>query len=54
MNNFFKNINDDSNLEVSLTPLIDTVLDLLIIFIISMPIVHQSIKISLPNGSTTE
>ena len=54
MNNFFKNISDDSHFEISLTPLIDTVLVLLIIFIISMPIVHQSIKISLPNGARTE
>lgn len=40
--------------EISLTPLIDTALTLLIIFMITTPMVNNSIKIDLPEGSVQE
>jgi biopolymer transport protein ExbD len=49
--NFFDN---DISSEVSLTPLIDTVLVLLIVFIAATPVINQSIKVSLPNGYLNE
>lgn len=42
------------HLEISLTPLIDTVLTLLIIFMVTTPIIHNSIKIDLPRGAAKE
>ena len=36
--------------ENSLTPLIDTVLVLLVIFMVSMPVMQQAIKVNLPQG----
>jgi len=49
--NFFDN---EISSEVSLTPLIDTVLVLLIVFIAATPIINQSIKVSLPSGYSNE
>ena len=40
--------------ELTLTPLIDTALTLLIIFMITAPIMRNSIKITLPEGSAKE
>jgi biopolymer transport protein ExbD len=40
--------------EVSLTPLIDTALTLLIIFMVTTPILHHGIKVELPKGSIKE
>ena len=40
--------------EVSLTPLIDTALTLLVIFMITAPMVQYSIKVDLPQGSSKE
>lgn len=40
--------------EISLTPLIDTALTLLIIFMVATPMLHNSIKINLPDGKTKE
>lgn len=40
--------------EISLTPLIDTALTLLIIFIVTAPMVQNGIKISLPQGKSKE
>jgi biopolymer transport protein ExbD len=40
--------------EVSLTPLIDTALTLLIIFMVATPMIHNSLKIELPKGSLQE
>lgn len=40
--------------EISLTPLIDTSLTLLIIFIVAAPMLHYSIKVRLPGGKTQE
>ena len=40
--------------EISLTPLIDTALTLLIIFMVTSPMLHNAIKIELPKGSSQE
>ena len=40
--------------EISLTPLIDTALTLLIIFIVTTPMVQNGIKVDLPQGKSKE
>ena len=40
--------------EITLTPLIDTALTLLIIFMIATPMIQNSIKIELPHGKVKE
>jgi biopolymer transport protein ExbD len=40
--------------EVSLTPLIDTALTLLVIFMITAPMVHNAIRVALPTGHMKE
>jgi len=40
--------------EVSLTPLIDTALVLLVIFMVTTPIMHNSIVVDLPEGNMKE
>jgi biopolymer transport protein ExbD len=40
--------------EISLTPLIDTALTLLIIFMVATPMIHNSIKVDLPEGKAKE
>lgn len=40
--------------EVSLTPLIDTALTLLVIFMVATPILHNSIKVDLPKSHLKE
>jgi len=40
--------------EVSLTPLIDTALTLLIIFMVTTPMINNSLKIDLPKGKVHE
>jgi len=40
--------------EISLTPLIDTALTLLIIFMLTTPMMHNAIKINLPQGKAQE
>jgi biopolymer transport protein ExbD len=40
--------------EISLTPLIDTALTLLIIFMVTAPIMNNSIRVTLPKGQTRE
>jgi len=42
------------NPEVSLTPLIDTALTLLVIFMITAPMVQNGIKVDLPQGNSKE
>ena len=42
---------DDVMLDVNMTPLIDVMLVLLIMFIITIPIPNNSINIDLPNGA---
>lgn len=39
-------------IEISLTPLIDTVLVLLVTFMVAMPVMQNAIKIELPRGSS--
>lgn len=40
--------------EVSLTPLIDTALVLLVIFMVATPVMHNAIKVDLPKGQAQE
>lgn len=40
--------------EISLTPLVDTSLTLLTIFMITVPVVHNAIKVDLPQGKVQE
>jgi len=40
--------------EVSLTPLIDTALTLLVIFMVTAPMMQHGIKVDLPQGETKE
>jgi len=40
--------------EISLTPLIDTALTLLVIFMITAPIMNNSIRVTLPKGQSRE
>jgi biopolymer transport protein ExbD len=43
---------DDFNPEINTTPLVDVMLVLLIIFIITIPVINQSVKIDLPKASS--
>jgi biopolymer transport protein ExbD len=43
---------DDFNPEINTTPLVDVMLVLLIIFIITIPVINQSVKIDLPRTSS--
>ncbi len=43
-----------AHLEITLTPLIDTALTLLIIFMVTTPMIQNSIKIDLPKGQAQE
>jgi biopolymer transport protein TolR len=40
--------------DISLTPLIDTALTLLIIFMVATPMLHNAVRITLPRGSANE
>lgn len=40
--------------EITLTPLIDTALTLLIIFMVTTPMIHNAIKVNLPRGRIKE
>jgi biopolymer transport protein TolR len=40
--------------EISLTPLIDTALTLLVIFMVTAPMINNGIKVSLPEGKVKE
>ena len=40
--------------DISLTPLIDTALTLLIIFMVATPMLHNSIRVTLPRGAVNE
>jgi biopolymer transport protein ExbD len=43
-----------TNFEISLTPLIDTALTLLVIFMITTPIIQNAIRVNLPAGEVKE
>lgn len=43
-----------TNPEITLTPLIDTALTLLIIFMVTTPIIQNAVKIDLPKGQAKE
>ncbi|MCX5469594.1 ExbD/TolR family protein [Acinetobacter nematophilus] len=49
--NIGSNKDDDVMLDVNMTPLIDVMLVLLIMFIITIPIPNNAININLPNGT---
>ena len=49
--NVGSNQDDDLMLDVNMTPLIDVMLVLLIMFIITIPLPNNSINIDLPNGT---
>jgi len=40
--------------ELSMTPMIDVALTLLVIFIVASPMIHHSIKVNLPRGQVHE
>jgi biopolymer transport protein ExbD len=40
--------------EISLTPLIDTALTLLVIFMVTTPMINNAIKVELPSGKANE
>lgn len=40
--------------EIMLTPLIDTALTLLVIFMVAAPVLHRGIKVDLPKGNSKE
>jgi biopolymer transport protein ExbD len=44
----------ESHPTVSLTPLIDTVLVLLVIFMVTTPVMRNSLKVDLPDGTSKE
>lgn len=50
--NVGSNDDDDVLLDVNMTPLIDVMLVLIIMFIITIPIPNNAININLPNGAT--
>jgi biopolymer transport protein ExbD len=41
-------------LDLSMTPLIDTALTLLIIFMVATPMIHNAIRVTLPKGQAKE
>jgi len=46
--------NSSQLLDISLTPLVDTALTLLVIFMITTPMIQNAIRVSLPKGSAKE
>ena len=45
--------NDDVMSEINMTPLVDVMLVLLIIFIITVPVIQHAVKVELPHASST-
>ncbi|GIX26742.1 MAG: biopolymer transporter ExbD [Burkholderiales bacterium] len=43
---------DDLNAEINTTPLVDIMLVLLILFIITIPVMHHAVKIDLPRATS--
>jgi biopolymer transport protein ExbD len=44
---------DDVMSEINMTPLVDVMLVLLVIFIITLPVIHHVVKVDLPSASST-
>jgi biopolymer transport protein ExbD len=51
---FEVNDNDEVMNEINMTPLVDVMLVLLIIFIITIPVVQHAVKVELPLASSTQ
>ena len=45
--------NDDVMSEINMTPLVDVMLVLLVIFIITVPVIQHAVKMELPRASST-
>lgn len=43
-----------TNPNVSLTPLIDTALTLLVVFMVAAPVAHHAVRVDLPHGESAE
>jgi biopolymer transport protein ExbD len=54
MNSFADDDDDDDGLmnEINMTPLVDVMLVLLIIFLVTIPAIHHAVKIDLPHASS--
>ncbi|WP_143296572.1 ExbD/TolR family protein, partial [Burkholderia pseudomallei] len=53
MNTSFGNDDDDGLMnEINMTPLVDVMLVLLIIFLVTIPAMHHAVKIDLPRASS--
>jgi len=51
---FEMNDSDEVMNEINMTPLVDVMLVLLIIFIITIPVVQHAVKVELPRASSTQ
>lgn len=51
---FEMNESDEVMNEINMTPLVDVMLVLLIIFIITIPVVQHAVKVELPRASSTQ
>ncbi|WDD92096.1 biopolymer transporter ExbD [Burkholderia sp. FERM BP-3421] len=49
---FFENSHDDAMSDINMTPLIDVMLVLLIVFMVTLPVVTHSVKLDLPTASS--
>lgn len=49
-----RRLNKRKSPDISLTPLVDTALTLLVIFMITVPVMHNAIKVDLPTGQVQE
>jgi biopolymer transport protein ExbD len=51
---YFRRRFSSGSQEINLTPLIDTALTLLIIFMVATPMIHNSVRVDLPRGGTQQ
>ncbi len=52
--NSLSDADDDFNSKINITPLVDVMLVLLIIFIMTIPVMNHTVKIDLPRASTQQ